>query len=179
VVSVPKAAASSVSVDVFLQENLTQQGMRLIVLAHDRRAKRGTSIGGGGSASSFGLSFGLKVRRSTAKATTSNIIAKNPGLWRRVQNEVHELICGSSKRYASIRNGFGQLTSPRSQTGIVSTMAVAIALHLGVAAGLIVPLVALVLSVFLNVGKNAYCSGATPPKKKRATKKLAHRKSAA
>jgi hypothetical protein len=177
-------SASTIAVDVFLQENLTERGMKLVVARHDsqvlfNRSPLGEKINKlqlGKSRSPrykprlfrrYADPMANVITAKVSKFTVEERIKRNPGLWDRVKREVRDLICGTSKKYADLRRRFAQLSN-KSQSAIVSIIAAAIGANLGVAAGILVPLIALALAAFLAVGKNAYCSG-TP--KRRAKKK--------
>jgi hypothetical protein len=79
-----------------------------------------------------------------------------PNLWNDVLYEMHSLICTDDKRYADLRKALS-ITGSKSQTTIVSLIAAAVAAHIGLIAGSVVPFCALVLVAVARVGKNAYC----------------------
>jgi hypothetical protein len=80
-----------------------------------------------------------------------------PDYWEKLKHEFKLLICTVDERYAELR---AKLTASanKTQTGVVSSIAAAMAAQFGVIAGLLVPFVALCLIVLARVGKEAFCS---------------------
>lgn len=89
----------------------------------------------------------------------SNAASDSPTYWRAVRREVHTLVCTQDKKYSDLRKQIERLGA-KSQTALVSTIAAAVASYIGVAAGILVPMCALVLLAILRVGKNAFCAQA-------------------
>ena len=80
-----------------------------------------------------------------------------PGFWDALIGEMKLLLCGKDKKYADLRrklNGLGT----KSNTVITSTIAVAVAGHLGEPVGLLTPFVAKVLLVVARLGREAFCA---------------------
>jgi hypothetical protein len=82
-----------------------------------------------------------------------------PEYWANLKAEFRLLICTNDKKYASVRRQMAAAVK-KSQTTLVSTVAAALAVHLGVAAGLIAPFCALCLIALLRTGREAFCRGA-------------------
>lgn len=77
-----------------------------------------------------------------------------------VKAEVRAYLCGD-KRYAKERAGlFGEKAPAR--TMVTSSMAVAIAPHIGVAAAVLAPIIALVLASLGAIALNAWCASTSP-----------------
>jgi hypothetical protein len=83
-------------------------------------------------------------------------IRPQPEYWTRLKNEIHELICTDSKRYAALRRKLNK-KGANAQTAIVATISAGIASHLGFAAGALVPFCALCLLAIAKVGQRAFC----------------------
>lgn len=79
-----------------------------------------------------------------------------PAYWKNLKNEFRLLVCTSDKKYAPLRKELG-LENQRSQTVIVSMIAVALAHSVGVAAGTLTPFCALCLLALARMGKEAFC----------------------
>jgi hypothetical protein len=77
-------------------------------------------------------------------------------LWRSLKAELHSLACTDSAQYADLRSKISALKG-KPATVIVSTISVAIAGPLGMAAGVLVPFVAIFLHGVLTVGVNTMC----------------------
>lgn len=84
-------------------------------------------------------------------------------LWVSVKTEVHSFLCTESKAYADLRKEWKGLSKQASTTA-VSALSVLVASQLGVAAGLISPLVIFALVVVLKIGKEAACKAFSVPK---------------
>jgi hypothetical protein len=94
-----------------------------------------------------------KAAKKSARPTK-----RTPNYRRRVWHELHVLICTDDKRYENLRKMFGK-ESRMTQAAMVSAIGAAIASHIGAAATIIAPFVTLGLMAFLQVSKNAWCSG--------------------
>lgn len=79
-----------------------------------------------------------------------------PAYWQNLKNEFRLLVCTNDKKYSSLRKELG-LENQRSQTVIVSMIAVALAHSVGVAAGTLTPFCALCLLALGRMGKEALC----------------------
>jgi hypothetical protein len=80
--------------------------------------------------------------------------------WRAVKKEMYILVCTGDKKYASIRAELSKAGS-KSQMAMVSLIAAAMASYVGVIAGILVPMCALVLLAVVKIGKNAFCAQKT------------------
>jgi hypothetical protein len=80
-----------------------------------------------------------------------------PDYWERLKDEFKIFICTSDKKYADLRKKLAS-NADKSQTAIVSAIAVGMAAQFGVVAGLLVPFVALCLVVLARTGKEAFCA---------------------
>jgi hypothetical protein len=80
-----------------------------------------------------------------------------PRYWWRLKEEFKSFVCGRNKRYASLKKKLAA-SANKSQTALVSTIAAGMAAQFGVAAGVLVPFVALCLVVLARVGKEAFCA---------------------
>ncbi|WMT71621.1 hypothetical protein [Bradyrhizobium sp. Ash2021] len=80
-----------------------------------------------------------------------------PDYWQHLKLEIYYVICTDSEQYRDVRKLLLK-QSKKSETAIVSAIAAAVAVHLGIVAGALVPFCALALAGVLQIGKNAYCS---------------------
>ncbi|MFO0454141.1 MAG: hypothetical protein ACK52I_36745 [Pseudomonadota bacterium] len=101
---------------------------------------------------------------------TSSIALKGPGrwttaLWDGVKAEARKFLCTESEEYADLRSEWAGLKEKGSGLA-VSALSGAIGAKLGVAAGVLSPMVIWILLVGLRVGKNGLCtalsSGSAP-----------------
>jgi hypothetical protein len=76
--------------------------------------------------------------------------------WFALKAELHLLLCSDDPKYSSLKNSI-KAHGKRSQTAIISAIAVFVGAHLGVEAGVITPYCALLLQFSVKVGKEAFC----------------------
>lgn len=90
------------------------------------------------------------------------LVPKPPekGFWPKLKIEFRILVCTDDKKYDSLRRQL-KASSGKSQTVIVSAIAAAMAVHVGVIAGVLVPFCALCLFGILKLGQSAFCSDGT------------------
>jgi hypothetical protein len=74
----------------------------------------------------------------------------------RVADEIRELVCGKSRKYAANRRKLSDLVV-HSTPAIVTYLATAVGPHVGLAAAVISPWVAQGLAVVVKMGKEVYC----------------------
>jgi hypothetical protein len=79
-----------------------------------------------------------------------------PGLFDNLKTEFNKLVCGDPA-YADLRKQTAE-TWEKYKPGILMTIAAAIGAALGVAAVVLVPAVALLLTALSTVGVNAWCA---------------------
>lgn len=96
-----------------------------------------------------------------ASAPTAGIALKGGGswsgtLWVAVKNEIRAFICTESSEYADLRSQWSSLQK-RGSGMAVAALSGAIGGQLGVAGGVIAPLVIWALVVALRIGKAALC----------------------
>ncbi len=95
--------------------------------------------------------------------------------WAEVKKEIYLLVCTKDRKYSDIRNHFRK-KSTTSTTAIVGMLSATVATQIGAAAGIITPLVALLLYGLLKVGVNSWCNlnkmelNTKTPKKRKQTK---------
>ncbi len=77
--------------------------------------------------------------------------------WAEVKKEIYLLICTRDRKYSVIRTHFKK-KSHVSTTAIVSMLSATVATQLGAVAGIVTPLVALLLYGLLKVGVNSWCN---------------------
>lgn len=77
--------------------------------------------------------------------------------WAEVKKEIYLLICTKDRKYSAIRTRFKK-KSNASTTAIVGMLSATVATQLGAAAGIVTPLVALLLYGLLTVGVNSWCN---------------------
>jgi hypothetical protein len=77
--------------------------------------------------------------------------------WVEVKKEIYLLICTKNRKYSAIRTHFKK-KSNASTTAIVGMLSATVATQLGAAAGIVTPLVALLLYGLLKVGVNSWCN---------------------
>jgi hypothetical protein len=87
-----------------------------------------------------------------------NILMMQVGMWSRIKKEIHILICTNDKKYADVRKQL-RVESGATQTIVVTSISLAVATQIGVAAAAIVPLVAVALYAAARLGTEAYCGG--------------------
>jgi len=100
------------------------------------------------------MSRGGRVTVRAAKAARKSRRRQN--YWTRVKKEIHILICTNDRKYATLRR---QFTKGKSQTALVTIICGGIAEYIGGSPAVIMPLVAVALLSFLEVGISAYCAG--------------------
>jgi hypothetical protein len=83
-------------------------------------------------------------------------LAEDPSYWTLVKAEMYKFVCTNDKQYAGLRRQL-KAAGTKSQTTIVSMIAAAIAVRLGMVFAPLVPLVAAVLIGVIRVGTNAFC----------------------
>jgi hypothetical protein len=94
--------------------------------------------------------------------------------WAEVKKEIYLLVCTKDRKYSDIRNHFKK-KSTTSTTAIVGMLSATVATQIGAAAGLVTPLVALLLYGLLRVGVNSWCNlqkkefNINTPKKRKRT----------
>ena len=78
--------------------------------------------------------------------------------WSALKTEMFLLICGGegSEKYADLRQTLAR-HGKKSQTALVSTIAVFVGSEIAVEAGLLTPYVAMMLAVASRVGREAFC----------------------
>jgi hypothetical protein len=77
--------------------------------------------------------------------------------WLAVKREFRTFLCTDDKKYADLKKKIST-SQTRSETAVTSLIAAAIASHLGLAAGALVPFCALLLIVLARMGRNAICA---------------------
>jgi hypothetical protein len=77
--------------------------------------------------------------------------------WAEVKKEIYLLVCTKDRKYSDIRNHFKK-KSTTSTTAIVGMLSATVATQIGAAAGIVTPLVALLLYGLLKVGVNSWCN---------------------
>jgi hypothetical protein len=77
--------------------------------------------------------------------------------WYAVKKEIHILVCTEDKKYKGLREQLSK-AGTKSQTAIVSMIAVALAGYVGTIAGLLVPMCALLMLAILKIGRHAFCA---------------------
>lgn len=80
-----------------------------------------------------------------------------PNYWTMVKREFYLMVCTTDKKYAKVRSDFKKSTR-KASTLVVGTISAAIAGTLGIAVGLITPLVAFLLYALVKLGLNSWCS---------------------
>lgn len=76
--------------------------------------------------------------------------------WHAVKDEIYLLICTDDKKYADLRKQL-EKGEAKSSTAIVALITASLTFYIGMVAGIVVPLCALVLLAVTRVGKNAFC----------------------
>ncbi len=80
-----------------------------------------------------------------------------PNYWTIVKREFYLMVCTADKKYSKVRSDFKKHTR-KASTLVVGTISAAIAGTLGIAVGLITPLVAFLLYALVKLGVNSWCS---------------------
>jgi hypothetical protein len=84
------------------------------------------------------------------------LYATKPKYWSALKREFRRLVCTNDKRYSTLKARLNAAGS-KSQLTLVSTIAVAVSAHVGVAAGVLVPFCSLCLIALVKLGKEAFC----------------------
>ena len=92
-----------------------------------------------------------------AKETARRRSKTGPNYWTMVKQEFYQMICTTDKKYSKVRSDFKKSTR-KASTVVVGTISAAIAGTLGIAVGLITPLVAFLLYALVKLGLNSWCS---------------------
>jgi hypothetical protein len=155
-----------------LHERLTEKGLRRVItktvvinrrdfdeLSPDELAKLITieplkiSRGYGSKKISRGDTRKISLGDARKSAKKSH---RHQNYWIRIKKELRTLICTNDRKYATLRR---QFTKGKSQTTFVTIICGGIAEHIGGSPAVIMPLIALALMSFLELGINAYCAG--------------------
>ena len=96
-----------------------------------------------------------------AATPTAGVALKGTGqwtanLWEAVKSEFRSFLCTESEPYAELRRDWDDLRE-KSPTAAIGALAKLIGAKLGVAAGVVVPLVTWLFLVALRTGKEAVC----------------------
>jgi hypothetical protein len=107
------------------------------------------------------------VGAALASGPTSGISLKGGGrwsgaLWQNVKKEFHSFLCSDSSTYADLRKEWDSLRQKSSALAIASLSGL-IGSQLGVASGVVAPLVIWAAVVALRIGKEAACAAMAPP----------------
>ena len=78
-------------------------------------------------------------------------------LWTEIKKEFYLLVCTKDRKYAALRSQLDKKSRPTTTT-IVSMTSAAVAAQLGVAAGMVTPLVALAFYAILKMSMNSWCN---------------------
>ncbi len=89
-------------------------------------------------------------------------VGKKYKYWDNLKREMQIFLCTDDKKFADIKSKLAR-ASTKSETAIVSLVAAGVAGSLGVAAGALVPVCALLLLVVVKVGKEAFCQSLELP----------------
>lgn len=138
--------------------SFTEAELLMLLPANVREGIQGLSADG---ASWEDIGFVLGVGPHAGIALKGGA-APTTALWGSVKKEVHSFLCTDSKAYADLRKEWKGLAKQTSTTA-VSALSVLVASQLGVAAGLISPLVIFALVVVLRIGKEAACQAMSAP----------------
>lgn len=130
------------------------------------RGRRGHLVMEGTSGRSINVdsgNLGSVDGGSADRSTAGRGARKTAGLTNRssvstkVKREIRDLICGHTRKYDQHRKELESLVT-HTASGIVTYIATSIAPHVGLAAAVLMPFVAQVLSAVLKVGKEVYCA---------------------
>lgn len=80
----------------------------------------------------------------------------------RFVNEIRELLCTNSEKYANERSELQTLVSNGKQAVAASSITLALASTLGIAAALLGPAIAVMLALIAKMGVRAWCSSRAP-----------------
>lgn len=108
-----------------------------------------------------------QVGATLAATPTAGIALKGGGrwpdrLWESTKVEFQTFLCTDSAKYADLRQQWEALRK-KSSTIAVSALSATIGAQIGVAAGVITPLVIWLALVALRIGKEALCRAVTQP----------------
>lgn len=79
-----------------------------------------------------------------------------PEYWQALKKEFRILLCTNDKKYQKLRRNLAK-SHDKAQLAIVSTISAAVASSVGVIAGALVPVCAMLLIAVLKLGKEAFC----------------------
>jgi hypothetical protein len=134
--------------------HLTEIGLKRIL------ARNGVRLASSGrvEVETKGISIGVDLTTELRRQEDSLDLGALLGVdyWLQVKQEIFELFCTNSKKYATLRT---QLRSAhrKSQTVIVSLISTAIGAEFGALGGALVTLVTLAMLLAVTIGKEAYC----------------------
>nr|VFK13152.1 MAG: hypothetical protein BECKLFY1418C_GA0070996_100280 [Candidatus Kentron sp. LFY] len=80
-----------------------------------------------------------------------------PDYWQELKFELKIFLCSKDQKYAELRKKLSN-RADRSEKTIVAIIAAEVAMELGVAAGALVPFVAMCLVVAVRIGWEAFCN---------------------
>lgn len=102
-----------------------------------------------------------------AAGPVSSVALKGPGrwtnaLWENVKTELRKFLCTDDQEYADLREEWTGLKQKGSGIA-VGALSGAIGAKLGVASGVLAPMVIWILMVAIRIGKNGLCAALAPP----------------
>jgi len=158
-----ETATGELPLEIVLKNSVTKKGLSRIVSGHSyvKVAKvKGHSLDeiGRSIAQSRPIMREIRAQKmaSGGRVTKPKGSTYEPNYWGRVKSEVFILLCTKDKKYAPLRRQLGAHAG-KTQLAIVGAISAGVASSAGVVAGAAVPLVAICLIGFLQVGKNAFC----------------------
>jgi hypothetical protein len=164
--------AQSASTASVLQGKLTERGLARVLGSHGvapaivhhyspdeaaRRLQRRHGPSTVRKAAKKGAYFGPTKKAKKAAKKSVGPTQPQPNIWKRVQRELHILICTKDPKYRSLRQSLSK-ESRMTQAAMVSAIGAAMYIYVGAAAAVIAPWVTLGLLAFLQIGTNGYCS---------------------
>ena len=101
---------------------------------------------------------GFGIQNSARKPPAGMFPPKPPrDFWAEIKKEFYQLLCTNDRKYAKLRTQLNK-KSTTATTVILSSISVEVAVHLGVTAGMLTPLIALMLYAILKLGLNSWCN---------------------
>ena len=94
-----------------------------------------------------------------------HLLKRPRNFWQELKKEFYLLLCTKDPKYKKLRSQLDK-KSHATTTTIIAMISAAIAAQLGVAIGIITPLVALLLFAILKLGMNSWCNLHAPIEEK-------------
>jgi len=150
-------APQRAEIEPVLRARLTERGLTRLVSNEAMHVVRGTVE------NEWPGKRGVVYRRARGRADKRD---SKTGIWLRVNEEIHDLICTQSSKYAVVRKALTSREFKASQKSLAILIAGGVAAYIGLSVAVILPFVAMALLAFIAVSRNTYCAQFSPTKKR-------------